>query len=91
MNSTPLRLTLAASLLTIGLYLFAVDRIPWLGLLSPRGGIVTLSVSLVLANGAVWFACQPGQLMRRRFELIAAAWIWLAVQAGSLIYFLSIA
>jgi hypothetical protein len=91
MNPTPLRLTLAASLLTIGLYLLAVNRVPWMGLLSPRGGIVTLSLSLLLANGAVWFARQPERSMRRRFELITAAWIWLAVQAGCLIYFLSTA
>ncbi|MFA7488015.1 MAG: hypothetical protein WCY72_08020 [Lysobacteraceae bacterium] len=49
--------------------------------------IVTLGISLLLANGALWFARQPQHSARRRFELTFAAWLWMGVQAGCLLWF----
>lgn len=73
--------------LVLVLYAAAVATVPWLGWLSPRGGIVTLGISLLLANGALWFARQPQHSARRRFELTFAAWLWMGVQAGCLLWF----
>lgn len=75
------------TLLVLALYLVALGTLPWLGWLSPRGGIATLGISLLLANGALWFARQPQHSARRRFELTFAAWLWMGVQAGCLLWF----
>jgi|LSQX01.1.fsa_nt_gb hypothetical protein len=50
----------------------------------PRGGMVILMFSLLAANAAIWVAVRADLTLARKFELCAAAWIWLLVQAGGM-------
>lgn len=59
---------------------------PTYGLLRPRGGMVTLGISLVMANAAIWISGRSHLALNTRFQLAAAGWIWLLVQAGCLAY-----
>ena len=56
------------------------------GLLYPRGGMIMLGISLAIANAAIWVACQSHRSLSARFQLAAAGWIWLVVQAGGTAY-----
>ena len=78
-----------ALLVTVGIVWGFVHRIQaepeHYGWLYPRGGIVTLGISLLLANGALWVVDRWSHWelsLRRRFEIAVAAWIWLLVQAA---------
>lgn len=65
----------------------AVMRVdPTVGLLHPRGGMVMLGVSLMIANVAIWASTQPYRSLNQRFQLAAAGWIWIVVQGGCLAY-----
>lgn len=84
---TPMRLTAALAGLAIALsYLALVQLSPMYTLLGTRGGIVTLTLSMCLANVLIWLAGDPERSVRRRFELAAAGWLWILVQAGIQIY-----
>ena len=56
------------------------------GFLRPRGGMVMLGISLVVANAAIRASCQSHREPKTRFQLGAAGWIWLVVQAGATVY-----
>lgn len=71
------------------LYLLLARRNPSFTLLTPRGGIVGLGISLLIANAALWFAQQPDRAVSARFQIAAAGWIWLLVQLGALVYLLA--
>ena len=58
-------------------------------LLSPRGGILMLGISLVLANAAVWASQQRDRALATHFQLVVVGWIGLAVQLGSVCYLLA--
>lgn len=84
-----LRVTTAlVTILILTLYGLLVYKNSSFSLLSPRGGMLTLCLSLVLANAAVWASQQPYRTLSARFQLVFAGWIWLAVQLGATCYFL---
>ena len=56
---------------------------------SPRGGVFTLGLSLLVANVGIWLSQQPDRSVNERFQLAAAAWMWLLVQLGAMIYLLA--
>jgi hypothetical protein len=82
---------LATSIVALALYVMLTFRDPAYTLLAPRGGAFTLSVSLVFANAFVWLSGQPTRSPNERFQFAAAAWIWLLVQVGALLYELHLA
>lgn len=59
---------------------------PAWGFLHPRGGMVTLAISLAMVNAESWFSTQQDQAQNIRFQLAAAGWIRLVVQSGSMAY-----
>jgi hypothetical protein len=65
-------LAAAAALGSAVSYLALLPVSPLVSLFGPRGGIVTLAMSMVLANGLIWMAGHPGRSARTRFELAAA-------------------
>lgn len=79
-------ITALASLLNVVLYLAIVHRIPTFRLFTPRGGIVPLIISLLIANGMVWASQQADRPASTRFQLLVAAWIWITVQIGCSLY-----
>lgn len=82
--------TVLFSLLVLTLYGVLTHHSTDFALLSPRGGGVILGFSLLLANLAARAACQPERPMNQRFQLILAAWIWLAVQLFGVVYSLRV-
>ncbi|WP_333706787.1 hypothetical protein [Ottowia beijingensis] len=74
---------LAILLSAVGLAAYiALMRVdPSWGLAAPRGGLVMLTATIIAANVAIHFAAAGDAPLRRRFEVGAAGWIWLAVQA----------
>lgn len=54
------------------------------GWLYPRGGFPILTFSLLAANAALWAATRFDFTLRQKFQLVAAAWIWLLVQGGAM-------
>jgi hypothetical protein len=74
---------------TIGIllgYVALMSIDPAYGLLYPRGGMVMLGISLALADAGIWVSGRVDLTARTRFQLAAAGWIWLIVQAGCLAY-----
>ncbi len=57
------------------------------GLLQPRGGLLTLSFSLILANAAIWMSFHGA--LNSRFQFAVAGWLWLVVQAGGIFFLLA--
>lgn len=55
-------------------------------LLQPRGGLVMLAASLAIANPMIWLSGNPDLSLNVRFQLAAAGWIWILVQAGAQVY-----
>lgn len=80
-----------ATVVVLGAYLTLMRLDPSYGWLQPRGGVVTLSISLLLANAGIWLAGDPQRSLRRRFEFAFAGWLWLLVQAGGLAWLCSVA
>lgn len=77
----------AAATAAIVLVYFALMRIdPAFTLLQPRGGLVVLGVSLLIANGAIWLARDRHRSLNARFQLAAAGWLWVIVQLGGTVY-----
>lgn len=75
-----------ATAVILAFYLLLSSRNSSFTLLTPRGGIVGLGVSLLLANATLWFAQRPEWVLSTRFQIVAAGWIWLLVQLGALVY-----
>ncbi|HEY4529486.1 MAG TPA: hypothetical protein VIG97_04030 [Luteimonas sp.] len=75
-----------ASLAVLAAYPLLMTRYPEFTLLSPRGGVVMQAVSLVIANVGIWQARNEHLTASTRFQLAAAGWIWILVQAGAGIY-----
>lgn len=75
-----------ASLAVLAGYLALMPLYPTFGLLEPRGGIVMLGISLAIANGLVWLSRGARWPLATRFQLAAAGWIWILVQAGAQLY-----
>lgn len=80
------RVMAAAVTVAIGLGYVALMRAApeTFGWTYPRGGFPVLMISLLAANGALWCAARCDFTLHRRFQLAAAAWIWLLVQAGTM-------
>ena len=77
---TPVRILAALAALAIAVsYLLLIPLSPIYSLFGPRGGIVSLGISLCLANVLVWLGGSPGFSARTRFELAVAGWIWILV------------
>lgn len=74
-----------ASLAVLALYLVLMPLYGF-ALMQPRGGMVMLGFSLAVANGMVWQSANPRWSLSARFQLAAAGWIWILVQAGGLAY-----
>ena len=74
---------LAAALASLAVLAAYIALIPLhgFGLLQPRGGIVMLGISLAIANGMIWQAGDARWSVAARFQLAAAGWIWILVQA----------
>lgn len=53
---------------------------------SPRGGVFTLGFSLLVANVGIWLSQQQDRTISDRFQFAVAAWIWLLLQLGAMIY-----
>ncbi|MFA7588220.1 MAG: hypothetical protein WCY11_18875 [Novosphingobium sp.] len=80
---------LSAALASLGVlagYLALIPLDPAFGLLQPRGGIVMLGISLAIANGLVWLSRSARWPLATRFQLAAAGWVWIVVQAGAQLY-----
>lgn len=75
--------------LVLALYGLLAVRTAEFALLSPRGGILTLGISLVLANVAVWASRHPQRTLSERFQLVVAGWLWLLVQLSGTLYVLA--
>src|SRR5690554_7774826 len=76
----------AAALISIVvLVLFAVlaDKSTVFNWFSPRGGVFTLGLSLLVANVGIWLSQQPDRSVNERFQFAVAAWIWLLMQLGA--------
>ena len=76
-----LAITVATGLGYLALMRVAPDTFGWT---YPRGGIFVLVFSLLAANAAIWVAARAGFPVEHRLQLVAAAWIWLLVQAGGM-------
>lgn len=74
---------LVFSLIVLVLEALLIQRDPLITMLGPRGGVVTLGLSLVFANVLVWLSQQPDRTVQQRFQVAAAGWIWLLVQGGA--------
>lgn len=79
-------LAIIASALVLLTYVTLMRGNPTWGFFHPRGGMVMLAVSLVIANVAIWLSTQIDRPVSTRFQLAAAGWIWLAVQGGCIVY-----
>lgn len=80
---------IAAALVSLGVlagFLLLIPLYPGFSLFQPRGGILTLGISLAMANAAVWLAGQTDRSLHARFQLAVAGWIWILVQAGAQVY-----
>lgn len=75
-----------ASLAVIAGYFVLMTVYPGFGLLQPRGGVVMLGISLLIANAMIWQAGNPRWSLAARFQLGAAGWIWILVQGGAQVY-----
>lgn len=75
----PPLLPLCLALLYLLGYLWAMRWIPWLGLFSPRGGIVGLGLYLLLALGLIVAGGDSGAPPRARFERNLAGWLLLSM------------
>ncbi len=74
-------LAIVVSVATLWSY-FGLMRVdPRWTLLTPRGGLLFLGLTLVAANVAIWFSSSSHSNVRRRIEVGIAGWIWLLVQA----------
>lgn len=76
------------SAITLVLYGLLAYRSPLYGLFEPRGGALALGVSLALAAAAISIAGQSQRPLSQRFQIQVAAWIWLLVQSGGILYLL---
>jgi hypothetical protein len=81
-------MTPVVSLVALALYVVLTTRSSLFTLFSPRGGIVSLGISLAMANVAVWLSHQRHRPVSQRFQFFAAAWIWILVQLGGILYYL---
>lgn len=81
-------LTALISAAVLMLYGILAYHNPFFTLLSPRGGALTLGLSLVMANVAIWSGGQPERSLNQRFQLIVAGWIWILVQLFGVFYLL---
>lgn len=70
----------------LAFYLYLVSRSPLFTLVSPRGGIVSLGLSLLIANTMIWLSRHTDGSASTRFQLIVAGWIWIVVQFGCFVY-----
>ena len=74
-----------ASLAVLAIYIVLMPLYGF-GLTQPRGGIVMLGISLAIANAMVWQSGNAQWSVAARFQLAAAGWIWILVQAGGHAY-----
>lgn len=92
MTLTPMRLAATlASLAVLAGYLVLMTRYPEFTLTSPRGGIVVLGISLLIANTGIWLAGRQEVSANMRFQMAAAGWIWILVQGGAQVYLYRVA
>jgi hypothetical protein len=78
----------ATALLVLAVDALLVHREPAsFGWLYPRGGMVTLAISLALAYGAIHAAGDAHRTARQKFEWSVAGWLWLLVQAGASLWY----
>ncbi len=80
----------SASALALMLYAALAYRSAEFGLLWPRGGALTLGLSLAVANAAVWASRQAHRSVSLRFQLAVAGWIWLLLQLAAMVYLLRV-
>ena len=79
---------LASLAVVAGYVLFLMPAYPGFGFLQPRGGVVMLGLSLLIANAMVWQAGNARWSASARFQLAVAGWIWILVQGGGQLYML---
>ena len=77
---------LLASLAVLAAYPLLMTRIPGFTWSSPRGGMAMQALSLLFANAAIWQARNGHLAPATRFQMVAAGWIWILVQAGASLY-----
>lgn len=70
-------LAVALALVYLAGYLWGMTRIQWLGLFSPRGGIVGLALYLVMALGLLFSSHDGFATPRARFKRALAGWLLL--------------
>jgi len=84
-----MRLAVAAvSVVVMLCYALLAHRSEDYGLLYPRGGALTLGISMLIANFGAYIAYASWQSFADRIQILGAAWIWLLVQLGCLLYLL---
>ena len=81
-------LAILTSAIILALYLVLASRSSWVSLFSPRGGIVGLTISLLLSNAAIWIFQHEQLAISTRVQLRIAGWTWLVVQLIAVIYLL---
>lgn len=77
------------SILILTLFGLLADKSTVFNWFSPRGGVFTLGLSLLVANVGIWLSQQPDRSVNERFQFAVAAWIWLLMQLGAMIYLLA--
>lgn len=77
---------LASLAVVAGYFILLMPAVPGFGLLQPRGGVVMLGLSLLIANALIWQAGNARWNTSARFQLAAAGWIWILVQGGAQVY-----
>lgn len=79
-------LAIGFSVLVLCAYLMLMRVDPSFGFLHPRGGMAMLGISLAMACAAIWASGHSHRQLNTRFQLAAAGWIWIFVQAGAIVY-----
>ena len=79
------------SIVVLLLFWLLAHHNPYYGLFSPRTGGFGLGASLVLANVALWAAEHLDLAFNQRFQFALAAWLWITVQLGCVLYLLHMA
>lgn len=80
------QLAALASVLVLLAYVALMGADPSWGWFRPRGGLLMLALSLLIANAGIWLSLQAHRPLGTRFQFAAAGWIWLLVQGGSIGY-----
>ncbi len=81
--------SMLVSMLVLTLFGLLAEKSTVFSWFSPRGGVFTLGLSLLVANAGVWLSLQQDRTKADRLQLALAAWIWLLMQFGAMIYLLA--